>query len=184
MSSTRRIAILATWEARAGALDRAWALAILARCRALLVAARGDLDGALACFERSIAEHARDVDPFSRARTLLAQGRTQRRAKKRGAARATLESALAEFERLGAQLWADQTRAELARIGGRAPSRDELTEAERRIAALVAEGKTNREVAAALFLTERSVETALTRVYRKLGVRSRSELAHLRAANT
>lgn len=177
-------AILATWETRAGALDRAWALAILARCRALLVAARGDLDGALACFERSIAEHARDVDPFSRARTLLAQGRTQRRAKKRGAARATLERALAEFERLGAQLWADQTRAELARIGGRAPSRHELTEAERRIAALVGEGKTNREVAAALFLTERSVETALTRIYRKLGVRSRSELAHLRAANT
>ena len=91
---------------------------------------------------------------------------------------------MAEFERLGARLWADQTRAELARIGGRAPSRDELTEAERRIAALVAEGKSNREVAAALFLTERSVETALTRVYRKLGIRSRSELAHLRAANT
>ena len=177
-------AILATWEARAGALDRAWTLAILARCRALLVAARGDLDGALACFERSIAEHDRDVDPFSRARTLLAQGRTQRRAKKRGAARATLERAMAEFERLGAQLWADQARAELARIGGRAPSRDELTEAERRIADLVAEGRTNREVATALFLTERSVETALTRIYRKLGVRSRSELAHLRAANT
>lgn len=177
-------AILATWEAPTGALDRAWALAILARCRALLVAARGDLDGALACFEFSIAEHARDVDPFSYARTLLAQGRTQRRAKKRGAARATLESALAEFERLGAQLWADQTRAEIARIGGRAPSRDELTEAEQRIAALVAEGKTNREVAAALFLTERSVETALTRIYRKLGVRSRSGLAHLRAAKT
>ena len=184
VGSTRPTAIVATWEARAGALDRAWAIAILARCRALLLAARGDLDGALACFERSIAEHARDLDPFSRARTMLAQGRTQRRAKKRRAARATLESALAEFERLGAPLWAEQARAELARIGGRAPSRDELTEAERRIAALVAEGKTNREVAAALFLTERSVETALTRVYRKLGVRSRSELAHLRAANT
>ena len=177
-------AILATWEPRAGALDRAWALAILARCRALLVAARGDLDAALACFERSIADHSRDLDPFSRARTLLAQGRTQRRAKKRGAARATLESALAEFERLGAQLWAEQTRAELARIGGRASSRDELTASERRIAALVAVGKTNREVAAALFLTERSVETALTRIYAKLGVRSRSELAHLRAAKT
>ena len=177
-------AILATWEPRAGALSRAWAIAILARCRALLLAARGDLDGALACFERSIAEHARDLDPFSRARTMLAQGRTQRRVKKRRAARVTLESALAEFERLDAPLWAEQARAELARIGGRAPSRDELTEAERRIAALVAEGKTNREVAAALFITERSVETALTRVYRKLGVRSRSELAHLRAANT
>ena len=68
--------------------------------------------------------------------------------------------------------------AELARIGGRAPSRDELTEAERRIAALVAEGRTNREVAAALFVTEHTVEGALTRAYRKLGVRSRAELAH------
>ena len=121
------------------------------------------------------------TDPFHHARTLLALGRTQRRAKKRAAARATLEDALARFEALGAPLWAEQTRAELARIGGRAPSRGELTEAERRIAELVAEGRTNREVAAALFLTEHSVETALTRIYRKLGVRSRGELARLRS---
>ena len=111
-------------------------------------------------------------------------GRTQRRAKRRGAARTTLEDALARFERLGAPLWAEQTRAELARIGGRTPSGGELTEAERRIATLVAEGRTNREVAAALFLTVHSVETALTRVYRKLGVRSRAELAHLLAAKS
>jgi DNA-binding CsgD family transcriptional regulator len=176
--------ILATWEARAGALDRAWALAILARCRGLLLAARGDLEGAFASFEHALSEHARSTDPFHHARTLLAFGRTQRRARKRGAARTTLEDALARFERLGAPLWAEQTRAELARIGGRAPSRGELTEAERRIAGLVAEGRTNREVAAALFLTEHSVETALTRVYRKLGVRSRAELAHLLAAKS
>jgi DNA-binding CsgD family transcriptional regulator len=177
-------AVLATWQERADALDRAWALAILARSRGLLLAARGDFQGAFASFERALTEHARSMDPFHHARTLLALGRTQRRAKKRAAARTTLEDALARFERLGAPLWAEQARGELARIGGRAPSRGELTEAERRIAALVAEGKTNREVAAALFITERSVETALTRVYRKLGVRSRSELAHLRAANT
>jgi DNA-binding CsgD family transcriptional regulator len=176
--------ILATWQERAGALDRAWALAILARCRGLLVAARGDLDGAFASFERALAEHARSTDPFQHARTLLALGRTQRHAKKRGAARTTLEDALAAFERLGAPLWSEQARAELARIGGRAPSRGELTEAEQRIAALVAEGRTNREVAAALFLTVHSVETALTRVYGKLGVRSRTELAHLLAAKT
>ena len=109
-----------------------------------LLAARGDLEGAFASFERALAEHARDADPFHHARTLLALGRTQRRAKKRGAARTTLEDALARFETLGAPLWAEQTRAELARIGGRAPSRGELTEAERRIAALVAEGRTNR----------------------------------------
>ena len=116
-----------------------------------------------------MAEHARTTDPFQHARTLLALGRTQRRAKKRGDARRTLDDALARFETLGAPLWAEQTRAELARIGGRAPSRGELTEAERRIALLVADGRRNREVAAELFLTEHSVETALSRIYRKLG---------------
>jgi DNA-binding CsgD family transcriptional regulator len=176
--------ILTTWEQRAGKLDRSWALAILARSRALLLAARGELEAAFASFEAALAEHARGTDPFHHARTLLALGRTQRRAKRRGAARVTLEDAEARFERLGAPLWAEQARAELARIGGRAPSRGELTEAERRIAELVAEGRTNREVAAALFLTEHSVETALTRVYRKLGVRSRAELAHLLTANS
>jgi DNA-binding CsgD family transcriptional regulator len=168
---------LIPWETRAHALDRAWALAVLARARGLLLAARGDFEQAFASFDRALAEHARSSDPFHHARTLLALGRTQRRAKRRAAARATLTDALARFELLGAPLWAEQTRAELARIGGRAPTRDSLTEAESRIAALVAEGHTNREVAAALFLTEHSVETALTRVYRKLGVRSRAELA-------
>jgi DNA-binding CsgD family transcriptional regulator len=177
-------AVLARWQERAATLDRAWALAILGRGRALVLAARGDLEGAFASFERALAEHARSTDPFQHARTLLAFGRTQRRAKKRGAARTTLEDALARFERLGAPLWAEHARAELARIGGRAPSRDELTEAESRIATLVADGRTNREVAAALFLTVHSVETALTRIYRKLGVRSRAELARQYAANT
>jgi DNA-binding CsgD family transcriptional regulator len=169
---------LVPWEERARALDRSWALAITARCRALLLAARGELAGAQAGFERALAEHARTQDPFQHARTLLAQGVTQRRAKRRGAARLALEQALAIFERIGAPLWAQKARSELARIGGRAPSRGELTEAERRIAALVAEGRTNREVAAALFVTEHTVEGALTRAYRKLGVRSRTELAH------
>jgi DNA-binding CsgD family transcriptional regulator len=168
---------LAPWERRARALDRTWAIAITARCRALLLAARGDVGGSFAAFDEAFAHHAHSVYPFEHARTLLALGTTQRRAKQRGAARATLEQALGIFEGLGAPLWSDKTRAELARIGGRAPSRGELTEAERRIAALVAESRTNREVAAALFLTEHTVETALTRVYRKLGVRSRAELA-------
>ena len=176
--------ILIPWEERARALDRAWALACLARCRALLLAARGDLQGAFAEFDQALAEHARSVDPFHHARTLLALGVTQRRAKRRGAARATLQEALEIFERLGAPLWAERARAELARIGGRAPSRGELTESERRIATLVAEGHTNREVAAALFLTEHTVETVLSRTYRKLGVRSRAELAPRLARET
>jgi DNA-binding CsgD family transcriptional regulator len=169
---------LKTWEKRAEALDRSWALAITARCRALLLAAGGDFAGAQVGFERALAEHARTQDPFQHARTFLAQGVTQRRAKQRGAARLTLEQALAIFERLGAPLWAEKARTELHRIGGRTASRGELTEAEGRIAALVAEGRTNREVAAALFVTEHTVEGALTRVYRKLGIRSRTELAH------
>ena len=176
--------VIATWEERSRRLDRAWALAILGRSRGLLLAARGDLKGAFVSFENALAEHARSTDPFHHARSLLALGRTQRRSKKRGAARKTLEDALARFERLGAPLWAEQTRAELARIGGRTPTGDELTEAESRIAALVADGRTNREVAAALFLTVHSVETALTRVYRKLGVRSRAELASQYPAKT
>jgi DNA-binding CsgD family transcriptional regulator len=175
---------LAPWEERARALDRAWAIAILARCRALLRAARVDLEGAFAAFDEALAEHARSVYPFEYSRTLLALGMVQRRAKRRAAARATLEQAVGIFEELGAPLWTEKARAELARIGGRTPSRGDLTEAERRIAALVAEGRTNREVAAALFLTEHSVETALTRVYRKLGVRSRAELARYFAAKS
>jgi DNA-binding CsgD family transcriptional regulator len=174
--------ILGTWQGRAAALDRAWALAILARCRGLLLATRGDFEGAFASFERALTEHARSTDPFHRGRTLLALGRTQRRAKRRGAARVTLEEAVATFDRLGAPLWSEQARAELARIGGRQPSRGGLTKAESLIASLVAEGRTNRDVAAVLFLSEHSVETILTRIYRKLGVRSRVELTRLLAS--
>jgi DNA-binding CsgD family transcriptional regulator len=171
-------ALAARWEQEGRRLDRAWALAIAARTQALVRGARGDFDGALVAFDEALAEHARTQDPFQHARTLLALGATRRRAKQRAAARQTLEQALAAFETVGAPLWAERTRVELSRIGGRAPSGDALTVSEERIAALVAEGRTNREVAAALFLTEHTVEAALTRVYRKLGVRSRAELAH------
>jgi DNA-binding CsgD family transcriptional regulator len=168
---------LGPWEEHAAVLDRSWALAIAARCRALLLAARGDLVAAHASFGRALAEHARTQDPFQHARTLMAAGIVLRRARQRAAARASLEDALAIFGRLGAGPWAERARAELGRIGGRVRSSDELTEGERQIAALVAQGRTNREVAAALFVTEHTVEAALTRVYRKLEVRSRSELA-------
>jgi DNA-binding NarL/FixJ family response regulator len=88
-----------------------------------------------------------------------------------------LQRALAIFEELGAGPWAANARAELARIGGRGPATGELTPSERRIAELVAEGMTNKEVAAVLVIADRTVESALTQVYRKLGVRSRTELA-------
>ena len=93
-----------------------------------------------------------------------------------GPAREAIEEALAGFEALGAAGWAERARLELGRVGGRTRA-DGLTPAERRVAALVAEGRTNREVAAALFLGERTVASHLTHIYAKLGVRSRTELA-------
>ena len=164
-------------EGRARRLDRASAVAAAARCRGLLEAARGDTDAALASLQGALAEHERVSMPFEEARTLLALGVTRRRARMKRPARETLERALAGFEQLGARLWADRTRAELARIGGRAPASGELTETERRIAALAAEGHSNKEIAAALFVTPKTVGTQLSRIYRKVGVRSRTELA-------
>jgi DNA-binding CsgD family transcriptional regulator len=114
---------------------------------------------------------------LDRARTRLALGRVLRRVQQRSAAHATLTDALRRFEELGAPLWGGRAREELTRIGGRAPSTGDLTPTEQRIAEYVAAGMTNREVAAALFVTPKTVESALTRVYRKLGVRSRTELA-------
>ena len=169
--------LLQEFEDLARATGRAWALATAARCRGLLLAAIGDAAAAPLMFERALEEHQRFAQPFELGRTLLAKGQIERKAKQRSAARQTLQQALGIFEELGAPLWVAKARAELARIGGRAPAGDELTATERRIAELVAEGKTNKEVAAILVVAERTVESALTQIYRKLDVRSRTELA-------
>jgi DNA-binding NarL/FixJ family response regulator len=116
--------------------------------------------------------------PFERSRTLLALGTAQRRSRERRAARESLQQALAAFEQLGAAIWAARARSELGRIAGRAPGSGQLTAAERRVAELVAAGRTNKEVAAELVVTVRTVESTLTKAYAKLGVRSRTELAH------
>jgi DNA-binding CsgD family transcriptional regulator/tetratricopeptide (TPR) repeat protein len=147
------------------------------RCRGMIRAARGDSESAFAAYDAALEAHERLPHPFERARTLLAFGTAQRRARRRAAARETLGQALAAFEELGAELWAAKARAELARIGGRAATPGELTPSERRIAELVADGKTNKEVAAALVVASHTVESALTQIYRKVGVRSRTELS-------
>jgi DNA-binding CsgD family transcriptional regulator len=165
-------------EARGRALDRPFALATAARARGLVQAARGDLDGALAQLERALVAHDRLGWPFERARTLLALGVVRRRGRQKRAARQALEQALALFDGLGARLWSARTTAELARIGGRPPSTGALTPTERRVAELVAEGRTNREVADLLFLSAKTVAAHLTSAYAKLGVRSRTGLAH------
>jgi DNA-binding CsgD family transcriptional regulator len=173
--------LLAGFEERARATGRVWALATAARCRALLLAARGNLDGALAAAEEALARHERLPMPFELGRTLLAQGQLQRRAKHKRASRDSLQQAVQVFERLGAPLWAERARAELARIGLRPPAPLGLTPTEERVAEMVAAGHTNREVAQALFLSVHTVEDNLTRIYRKLGIRSRTELAAQRS---
>jgi DNA-binding CsgD family transcriptional regulator len=169
--------LLASHEERARRLDRPSALAAAGRCRALLLAERTDFDGALASVGEALAGHARVAIPFERGRTLLVLGAVQRRAKRKRAAREALEEALAVFERLGARLFAEQARLELGRIGGRGPATDQLTPTERRVAGLVAEGRSTKEVAATLFVSPKTVEGHLSRIYAKLGIHSRTALA-------
>jgi DNA-binding CsgD family transcriptional regulator len=176
------VEILDWYESNAHRLQRASALANCRRCRGLLAAQAGNVDAALACYEEALSWHDRVEIPLDRGRTLLALGVAQRRAKRRREARATLASALAVFTEIGAALWAERAQGELRRISGRAPTPGALTPAEERVAALVADGKTNREVAAALFLSDRTVEGHLSRIFGKLGVRHRSELARALAS--
>jgi DNA-binding CsgD family transcriptional regulator len=168
---------LAQLEERGRALDNPWALSQAARCRGLLAAAEGDPEAALPHLEEALREHERMPGPFERGRTLLALGQVQRRLKRKRAARDALTEALSIFEQMGTPLWAEKARAELARIGGRAPASGALTPTEERVAALVAEGRSNKEVAAALFVSVKTVERNLSHVYEKLGLRSRAELA-------
>jgi DNA-binding CsgD family transcriptional regulator len=115
--------------------------------------------------------------PFELGRTLLAQGQLRRRAKQKRAARESLQEALQIFGRLGASLWAERAAAELARIGLRPPAPLGLTPTEMRVAELAAAGHTNREIAQVLFPSVHTVEDNLRRIYGKLGLRSRTELA-------
>lgn len=174
----RAEALLDVFERRARELDRGWALATSGRCRGLLLAARGDLSGAAATLDRTLEIHEKCDFPFERARTLFAQGTMERRRRRRSRATHVLREALAEFERMGAKLWAERARAELDRIGGRkGHSADLLSPSERRVGELAAEGLSNKEIAAKLFVSVHTVEVHLSRVYAKLGVHSRTQLA-------
>jgi DNA-binding CsgD family transcriptional regulator len=174
----RAVTLAQDLEARGRTLDRPLALATAARARGRICAARGDLEGALAELGQALAEHDRLGWPFERARTLLALGVVLRRGKQKRAARQSLQEAAVVFDQLEAGLWAARTTAELGRIGGRPPATGGLTPTERRVAELVAQGHSNREVADLLFLSVKTVAAHLTSAYAKLGVRSRTELAH------
>jgi len=167
----RRLLEHLEWRGRT--LPRSWIDAGLPRARALVLAADGKFADALDVV--GAAPRVRSL-PFDDARMLLVKGQLERRANRKLAARASLTEALATFERLGSPPWAQRAREEIARIGLRHVAPDELTETERRIAELAAAGMTNREVAAAAFVSPKTVEANLARVYRKLGIRSRAEL--------
>jgi DNA-binding CsgD family transcriptional regulator len=153
--------------------------AIVQRCRGLVD------DGFQPWFELALASHAPsrpwETMPFEQARTELCFGERLRRRGDRRKARELLRSAVATFNNLGALAWAVRGEAELRasgeRLRSRELSREQLTPREMQIALFVAEGQSNREVAATLYITPKTVEFHLTRIYRKLGLRSRSELA-------
>jgi DNA-binding CsgD family transcriptional regulator len=149
------------------------------RCRGLLRSARGDHERAIVELDAAAAAPAppQEVNPLELARTLLSLGSVRRKARHKRAARETLERALEIFERLGARPWADKARSELRRIGGRIASDGELSETERLIVELVVSGRRNREVADELNLSPNTVAWNLSKIYRKLGVVSRTELA-------
>ena len=165
----------------AGAVDRRWALAAVARLHGLL----GPDDNLDEHFGAALELHEQGAgSAFERARTELLYGERLRRAKRRVDSRKHLRTAIELFDGLGAAPWSEQARRELRASGESIPRRDptapeKLTPQELQIALQVAEGKTNRDVAAALFLSPKTVEFHLTRVYRKLNIHSRAELVRL-----
>jgi DNA-binding CsgD family transcriptional regulator len=169
-------ALVEALERNGARLDRAWMLAAGARCRAMVLAARGEVDAAVQSARCALIENDRLPMPFERARTSLVLGQLLQRSE----AAAVLRDALTTFEWLGTPRWADRARAELdgTTAGSRAPAAPQvgLTPAEQRVAELAASGLTNREVAASLFISTKTVEASLARVYRKLGIESRAEL--------
>jgi DNA-binding CsgD family transcriptional regulator len=156
-------------------LDRPLLVVTGARCRALLLAARGDVANALAVLDRALAEQPELPMRLENARTLIVKGQLERRLKQKRAAGESLRRALELCEEIGATLWAERARAELARLGSVADA-DDLTATEERVARLAASGLSNREVAASAFLSQKTVEANVARIYRKLGIHSRAEL--------
>jgi DNA-binding CsgD family transcriptional regulator len=163
--------------------EAAWARAVALHCRALL-AAEEEAGDAESLFLSALARHAEAARPFEHARSELAYGEFLRRAGRRVEARTHLQAARDRFEGLGATLWSERARVELRASGQTARKRDpstraDLTAQELQIARFVAEGLTNREVAAQLFLSPRTIDFHLRNVYRKLGISSRTALARL-----
>lgn len=169
-------AFLDAAEIAARRAGRVSVLALLARGRAMLRAASGDLDAAVASVEEAIRLDGEVPIAVEGARHLLLAGQLHRRRKEKLKARAALEAALAGFEAAYAAQWAERARAELSRVNIRPAAPTDLTASEQRVAELAARGLTTRQIAEAAFVSPKTVEANLTRIYRKLGIRSRAEL--------
>lgn len=168
--------LIAALESNGSRLDRPWMLAVAARCRALAYAADGDLQAAQQSAERAMVHHDRLAMPLERARTLLVLGQLQRRRRRSADALSNLTAAAAEFDRLGSPLWAARAHREIARLATRSTV-SALTDSELRVAERAAAGLSNKEIAATLYLSTKTVEMYLSKVYRKLAIRSRAQLA-------
>jgi DNA-binding CsgD family transcriptional regulator len=173
---------LAAFERQARETGGRYALGTAARCRGLLV----DDNAVDACFAAALEQLEGLPAPFEVARTHLCHGERLRRAGRRTDARKALQPAIEGFDQLGATPWAKRARVELRATGATprrrtASSRDELTPHEFQVALIVAGGASNREAAAALFLSPKTIEFHLAGIYRKLGVRTRTELAGIAA---
>jgi DNA-binding CsgD family transcriptional regulator len=156
-----------------------WISAEADRAEAVLLAAKGDIDGARARSDAAV-EAARSAGiPLVHGRALLTAGEILRRARQKGQAREALTAAIAVFEKVGARLWLERARSELARVAVKRPEGAGLTATERQVVDLVAAGRSNKEIADALFMSVHTVEAHLTRLFRALGVASRTELARL-----
>lgn len=162
---------------RAELTGHPWSAAVSRHGLALVAAAAGRLDDAIQEFDRGLAEPALVQMPFERARGLLGLGVALRRANRRKNARAVLAEAENLFDSIGARPWVQRARAEAGAISGRAGDPDGLTATQYRVVSLAAAGRTNAEIAQELFLSVRTVESHLAAAYRKLGARSRTELA-------
>lgn len=169
--------LVETLEEHGTAHDWPWTRAVAARGRAQVLAARGELPAALEALDRAMTHHARLPMPFERARTQLLLGTVQRRRRRHPGATASLREALQTFEQLGAPLWAARAQAELRRIDQAQGDSTTLTASEQRVAALAADGMSNKQIAAQLFISAKTVEMNLSRIYRKLGIRSRAGLS-------
>jgi DNA-binding CsgD family transcriptional regulator len=179
LGELQKAAALIEWlEDRGHALDRPATLAAAGRCRALMAAAAGHLVEAEAVLEEAMAQHRRVAIPLERGRTLLLKGQVHRRQKEKRAAKEALESALHIFESSGANVWSDRARAELARVGLRPRAPLDLTATEMTVAELAARGLTTKQIAEQAFMSPKTVEGVVTRIYRKLQINTRVELAN------